>query len=174
MNQFILSLFVIFTVGFVVLYLYLVFRHLEKVKLINLASYIGLGITFFLVLHITILMVYPIKIQEVELPLVILNDNKEVGRGEFLKLQVHIKKFIDKESIVHPSIICENGYYYVYPSITSNLPMGEQTFTVANIYQIPLNAPINECKVRATDHFQLNIFRGISYVQESEEFRIIE
>jgi hypothetical protein len=174
MSTFILSLFVSLVAAFSIWYLYLIIRHQEKAKLINYASYVGLGIAFFMVIHLTALMVYPTKVQEVELPLVILNDNKEVRRGEFLKLQVHIKKYVDKESTIHPSIICENGYYYVYPSITSNMPIGEQTFTVANIYQIPLDAPTGECIVRATDHFQLNIFRGISYVQESEEFTINE
>jgi hypothetical protein len=174
MNQFILTLFVIFIVAFSIWFLYLIIRHRERANLINYASYVGLGIAFFMVIHLTILMVYPFKVQDTELPLMVSNENKEVSRGEFLKLQIHIKKYVDKESTVSPSIICENGYYYLYPSVTSNMPMGEQTFTVANIYQIPLDAPLDECRVRATDRFQLNIFRGISYVQESEEFRIIE
>jgi len=174
MNQIILSLFIIFIVGFSIFYLYLILRKREKANLINFASYVGLGIAFFMVIHLIVLMIYPFKIQDTELPLKMVNANQEVRRGEFLKLQVHIKKYVDKESTVSPSIICENGYYYLYPSVTSNMPMGEQTFTVANIYQIPLDAPLDECRVRATDRFQLNIFRGISYVQESEEFRIIE
>jgi hypothetical protein len=118
------------------------------------------------------LMVYPVKVQETELPLKV--ENTEVRRGEYLRLQVHIRKYVDKESAVSPAIICDNGYYYVYPNVTSNMPMGEQTFTVANIYLIPLDAPLGKCIVRATDHFQLNIFRGINFIQESEDFTIIE
>ena len=169
-----LTLFVLFTSGFAIFYLYLVLRHQEKVKLLNFASYVGLGIAFFLVIHLTALMAFPFNIQEVELPLTILNENKEVRRGEFLKLQVHIKKYIDKPSVVSPTIICENGYYYVYPNVTSNMPIGEQTFIVSNIYQIPQDAPLGECVVRATDSFKLNIFRENTTVQESEEFKVIE
>lgn len=174
MNNLMLTLFVLFIIGFAIFYLYLVLRHREKVKLLNLASYVGLGIAFFLVIHIIILMIFPFKIQVVELPLTILNENKEVRRGEYLKLQVHIKKYIDKPSVISPSILCENGYYYIYPNLTSNMPMGEETFIVSNIYQIPQDAPLGECVVRATDSFKLNIFRENTTVQESEEFKVVE
>jgi len=169
-----LTLFALFISGFAIFYLYLVLRHREKAKLLNFASYVGLGIAFFLVIHLTVLMVYPTKIQEVELPLTILNENKEVRRGEFLKLQIHIKKYIDNPSVVSPTILCENGYYYVYPNVTSNMPMGEQIFIVSNIYQIPIDAPIGVCVVRATDSFKLNIFRENTTVQESEQFKVVE
>jgi len=174
MNQFILTLFVIFIVAFSIWFLYLIIRHRERANLINYASYVGLGIAFFMVIHLTILMVYPFKVQDTELPLMVSNENKEVSRGEFLKLQIHIKKYVDLSSTISPSIICENGFYYVFPNVTSNMPIGEQTFTVSNIFKIPLEAPLSECKVRATDRFRLNLFRSITTVQESEEFRIIE
>ena len=174
MNQSILILFAVSVMAFSIFYLYLIIRKGQSATLINYASYVGLGIAFFMVIHLIVLMIYPFKIQETKLPLTVANDNREVRRGEFLKLQVHIKKYVDSASRISPTIICENGYYFVYPSVTSNMPMGEQTFTVANIYQIPIDAPIGECIVRATDHFKLNLFRSVNFVQESEEFRIIE
>jgi|WetSurSiteA1Bulk_404760.scaffolds.fasta_scaffold12101_3 hypothetical protein len=174
MNQFVLSLFVILVVGFAIFYLFLIMRKKKRADLINFASYIGLGIAFFVVLHVIILMVYPFKIQDVEEPLKVVNPNNEVKRGEFLQLQIHINKYVDLPSVVSPSIICENGYYYIYPDLTSNLPIGEQTFTVANIFKIPMEAPLSECRVRVTDRFQLNIFRSNTTANESDEFRIIE
>jgi hypothetical protein len=174
MPQVFLTLFIILIVGFSILYLYLVLRHQEKVKLLNFASYVGLGIAFFMVLHLIILMVYPIKIQEVEVPLTVTNPNKEVKRGDYLTLQIHIKKYVDEPSIVSPTIICDSGFYYVYQNITSNLPIGEQTFTVPNVFLIPENIPLDTCRVRNTDTFKLNLFRSVSSVQESEDFKVIE
>jgi hypothetical protein len=175
MSYFWITLFLLTLIVFSGIYLWLVMRHREKVKLINAASYIILGTAFFIILHIIGLMLFPVKIQEVEYPVKVLNPNHEVRRGESVVLQVTLKKYVDKPSTIYPNILCNNGYYYTYPERKSNVPMGEQTIVIANNYTIAPDAPIGSvCKTRSTDVFNLNIFRDKTFVHESEEFTIIE
>ena len=156
-------------------YLYLVWRHQEKQNLINVMSYIILGVAFFIILHVIGLMVFPINVQEVKYPIRVLNENHEVRRGETVKLLVEMKKYVDLPSEVYPTILCEDGWYSTFQSRYSNVPMGEQKLILDGVYQIPFNAPVGVvCKTRATDVFKLNIFREVRFIHESEPFTIIE
>lgn len=127
-----------------------------------------------MVIHITSLMIFPTKIQEVEQPTRVLNPNKEVRRGEPLIIQFHIKKYINYGSTVYPSIVCDDGTYFTFPERKSNVPPGEGTYTLSNAYIIPANAPLTYCRTRATDVFKLNILREKTYILESEKFKVIE
>jgi hypothetical protein len=169
-----LALFIVSIFTFLVVYIYVSIRHREKIKLLNLMAWVGIGIAFFMVIHITTLMIFPTKIQEVSLPIKILNENKEAKRGEPLIIQFHIKKYVNYGSTIYPSIICDDGSYFTFPVRQSNVPPGEGTYTVSNAYYIPENAPFTYCHTRATDVFELNILRKKTYILESEKFKVIE
>jgi hypothetical protein len=174
MPQFWMGLFVLLMVVFAGLYIWIALRHRDRVSLLSLASWIALGIAFFMVFHVITLMVYPAKIQEVDHPIKILNPNHQVKRGEYLILQIHVKKYIDKGSTIYPSILCQDGTYITYPSRESNVPIGEGTYTLSNAFQIPADAPFTTCHTRSTDVFKINIFREKSFIHQSEDFQIIE
>lgn len=156
-------------------YVFLILRHREKANLINFLSYLILGVAFFIVFHIIALMVHPFKIQEIDQPIPVLNPNHEIKRGESVILKPHVKKYVDKGSMIYPSLLCDDGYYTTYPTRASNLPMGEQEVIITSAYSIPMDAPIGAtCHTRATDIFTLNLFRSVSFILESEPFKIIE
>lgn len=167
----------VFTVSillFLVVYLWAVFRHKEKVKFLEAASWIALGIAFFMVLHIIGLMIFPIKIQEIDLPMKILNPNYQVRRGEPLTLQYHIVKYVQLPSTVYPAFLCDGGYYATFPERVSNVPVGEGTYTVKTNYVIPADAPSDTCHISSTDVFQINVLRKKTYFLTSEDFTIID
>jgi hypothetical protein len=168
------ALFIILVILFIIIYIYLVMRHHEKVEILQLASWVALGIAFFMIMHIIILMIYPTKIQEIDQPMKILNPNHEVRRGEPLTIQYHIKKYVALPSTVYPAILCNNGSYMVFPERVSNVPVGEGTFTVTTGYVIPDWAPSDTCHVSSTDVFAVNVFRKKIYKLESENFNIID
>ena len=175
MSYFWIILFLVTLIVFTGVYIWLVMKHRERVKLINAASYAILGAAFFVILHIIGLMVFPVKVQEVRYPVSVLNTNHEVKRGESVILEVKLKKYVDSPSTLYPSVICTNGYYYTYPERKSNVPIGDQTIIIANAFPIASDAPVGSiCKTRSTDVFSLNIFRDKTFVHESEEFTIIE
>ena len=139
------------------------------------ASWIALGVAFFVVFHILALMLLPIKVQDVETPIKVLNPNHQVRRGEFLVLQLHLKKYVDHGSTVYPAILCDDGTYITYPERKSNVPEGEGTYIISNVYLIPMYIhPNTICTTRATDDFKLNILRDKQYIYESEPFTVIE
>jgi hypothetical protein len=169
------ALFIISVVLFIIIYIYLVMRHGEKVQVLQIASWIALGIAFFMIMHVIFLMVYPTKIQEVDQPMKILNPNYEVRRGEPLTIQYHIRKYAALPSTLYPAILCTNGVYMTFPSRVSNVPVGEGTFIVNTPYVIPDWVPLNSnCKISTTDIFTVNVLRQKIYKLESENFTIIK
>jgi hypothetical protein len=168
------GLFIFLIILFSTIYIWLALRHHDKVNLLSISSWVALGIAFFMVIHITGLMLYPVKIQEVDQPVKVLNPNHQVKRGEFVILQVNLKKYIDKGSTLFPAILCQDGTYLNFPERKSNLPEGEGVYILSSQYQIPLDAPLSICHTTATDVFKLNLFREKSFIHQSEDFQIIE
>lgn len=174
MSIFWMGLFLFSVCLFAGVYIYIAIRKRDRVDLLNVASWVALGIAFFLIIHIIGLMIYPFKIQEVDQPVKVLNENHQVKRGESPILQAHIKKYVSIGSTIYPAILCDDGTYITYPERASNVPEGEGTYTLPNLYPVPLDTPLTTCHTIATDVFQLNIFRSKTFIHHSEGFQIIE
>jgi hypothetical protein len=168
-------IFVASLILFLGVYFWMAIRHRDRVNLLSVASWVALGVAFFIIIHIIGLMIFPTKIQEVDQPIKIMNQNHEVKRGESLILKIHIKKYESVPSTVYPSILCDSGEYFLFPSRASNVPVGEFDFIVNDAYPIPYDVPIGAtCHTRSTDVFQINVLRKKTYVYESEPFKIIQ
>lgn len=173
MNSLWIIIFLVSIIFFLGIYFFTIFRHRDGVNLLSLLSWVIIGIAFFIIIHIVGLMIFPIKIQETDEPIKIMNQNHQVKRGEFLILKIHIKKYEPYPSMIYPSIICDDGSYLVLPWRYSNVPVGEYDFIVSDVYRIPLETPLGICKTRSTDVFRINLLREKTFVHESESFEII-
>ena len=146
----------------------------DKNRYINLFFTIGLLFSFLFVFHILSKLIFPLKVQEVELPLKILNENRQVEIGDYLIIEINTIKYVNQPSVVQATILCEDGSFYNYSPITSNAPKGEQKLVVKNAIRIPNEAhPAQNCQLFVIDTFRLNSLRTFEQHQYSEFFDII-
>lgn len=115
---------------------------------------------------------YPITY--VEQPIKILNENKQIARGEPIIMELHIVKSNNYGFSSSSTILCDDGRLFTLASRGVNLPNGEYTI-VSRSYAVPITASVGTtCKFKFTNNYKVNPIRSKPIVWESEDFKIIK
>ncbi len=117
---------------------------------------------------------YPYKTAEIEIPIQILNENKQVKIGEPILMRV----VIDKQSDLTPEgsvyLRCSDGSIVELQSSVVNRPPGKYE-TVVSKYRMPERAIVGSmCTFNFRNVYQVNPIREIVKDWYSEEFQIIK
>jgi hypothetical protein len=100
----------------------------------------------------------------------VLNENKEVKRGELLQYQIRVCKYAEEEAETVTSFV--DGLIFVSDKFTTNKDTG-CTDTIQSIV-VPEVLPVGEYKYRISLTYQLNPIRRENFAIETEPFLVIK
>lgn len=120
------------------------------------------------ILAVLTMIVYPYRIIEFKTPFEV--ENKIIERGNFLKYTFDYCKYTDEVPEVKREYI--DGIIFISASTRANVVKGCNTVVVSE--PIPETLPAGEYKMRITVTYHPNLLREITYVNETETFKVIE
>jgi len=141
-------------------------------RLPHAISYITLALTLFLILLMGYWTFYPYKTFEyVGEKSLIMNKDKKVKAGDFLRVQTNLEHFTDGVTvIVSPQII--DGTVVNFPDFHYITRKGKQVFERS--FEIPDYLPSGIYHIEIQSHIKVNPIRTINIIRLSEDFTIIE
>ena len=113
---------------------------------------------------------------DVKTPILVLNENNEVGEDRRLKLEFEFSKFTDVNPDVSRNIICvDDTVHFVRQNPTSGVTRPIGTFTARPVYHLEETVPTDtECFFEFTNEYQVNPIRQVTKRWFSEPFIIKE
>lgn len=136
----------------------------------------GMGMFAFFTLQFTYWQFFPYQTAEVVEPIKVLNENKQVVKGDLLRLEISFNKESDYTPIVTRNIICSNetAFFAQSTSIGGNTrPQGQ--FTTIGEFGLDANVPLNTpCYFEFKNSYAVNPVRTITKDWRSETFTVVE
>lgn len=119
---------------------------------------------------------FPYQTADIAEPMIVLNENKTIKRGEELMLEFTFTKYTDVSPEVSRNISClDDSVHFpiTQPIVGSARPVG--TFTARPTYELPVSVPADTlCFFQFTNVYEVNPIRNIVKVWRSESFIIEE
>ena len=115
---------------------------------------------------------YPFKIIELVQPYRVLNENKEVFRGDRLIYEVEYTKFYDTPATIYRNIICDDDNLVTLAPQKSNVPAGSHKI-VRNDVVIPEKTSRSNCYLEVVLDYDWHKLRNIRYTFRTESFKVI-
>jgi hypothetical protein len=113
---------------------------------------------------------FPTKVVEFQDEVMpVLNENKEVKRGELLQYQIRVCKYVEEEAETITSFV--DGLIFVSDKFTTNKATG-CTDKVQSVV-VPEVLPVGEYRYRISLTYQLNPIRRENFAIETEPFLVI-
>jgi hypothetical protein len=127
-----------------------------------------------IVLTVLVWTIYPYKTADIQVPIEVLNKNKQVRVGEPIEMKLKIKKYTDITPKGAVYLRCNDGQVIELPSAVTNRPPGEYE-TVVDKYRVPERAVVGtKCTFNFRNAYQVNPIREIVKDWYSEEFEVIK
>lgn len=118
--------------------------------------------------------VYPYKTADIQVPIEILNENKQVRVGEPIQMKLVYTKYIDNLPKGDVYLKCSDGSIIELQANTANRPAGSYV-VVVDKYRIPDRAiEGTKCRFNFRNTYQVNPIREIVKDWYSEEFEVIK
>lgn len=138
-------------------------------KYIHYSFYIIILLAFFLEIYFLYYLLWPFKFLEFSTP-----QSKiltpVVRRGDYVKWQADFTKYTNITAKVSRQLM--NTYVYYYADETGSFPRGHQTAIVS--VKIPDYISAGEYFIRNIYSYKINSLRTITYIQETEKFKVVE
>ena len=106
---------------------------------------------------------------EIEQPLIVLNQNKEVKQGEILEYLCVFNKNTDIKPRINRRLI--DGIVYAFPQTRPTNPVGANNFTCTA--EIPHSIPVGTYVLDTSACYQMNPIREVCVDFTTEEFTVI-
>ena len=117
---------------------------------------------------------YPYNVIEYKQPFEILNEDRQVARGEKLVFRVEYEKFMDIDATASTNITCQDGNLVTISAPTSSrFPIGKGDFVMDEV-KIPMKTSLDMCKFNLQLHYHPNLIREVILNLETEWFEVIE
>ena len=140
-------------------------------KLFYIAAWIAIILFGIMLLIVMFWLVYPYKTIEFKQPFQVMNENKEVKRGEDLVYVIDFVKYGNHTGHVTRDIICQDNRVTLEGNV-SNVPPGSGVREAR--VNVPEKTSLGECKYRSTITYQVNPIRNVIVRLESEPFIVVE
>jgi hypothetical protein len=115
-------------------------------------------------------LIFPTKVIEFQDEVMpVLNENKEVKRGELLQYQIRVCKYVEEEAETVTSFV--DGLIFVSDKFTTNKKTGCAD-TIQSVV-VPEVLPIGEYRYRVSLTYQLNPIRRENFAIETEPFLVV-
>jgi hypothetical protein len=143
----------------------------QKLRIVNLISFLTLFVVFLMVLVIGYWELYPYNpIEFKNVPFQILNENKIVKQGDRARYLVSSCKNTKEVPIVTKKFI--DGVIYETTSQPGVIPLGCQN-TIMDVY-VPKAIPTGTYKVQIIAQFKVNPIRTITVISNTESFNVVK
>ena len=137
-----------------------------------IASMLVLLMAFLLMGYVTYLMFEPFHEPLVVEPFPVLNENKEVVRGELLYYTIQLTKYQDIPVSSFKSIVCADGNLVTLAFAQTSLPLG--THKLDTNVRIPEKTSLGECYLHFETTFHVNKLKDVHRERNTEVFYVIE
>ena len=118
--------------------------------------------------------IFPYQVSDVEVPVKILNKDKQIRIGEQIEMELIVSKPNDLKPEGTVFITCNDGNLVTMNSMTANLPKGDYR-VVNNRYTLPPKVAVGTtCQFNFRNVYQVNPIRDITKDWYSEEFTVIK
>ena len=118
--------------------------------------------------------VFPYQVSDVQEPIKILNENKQIKIGEPIEMELIVNKPTDIKPIGSVYITCDDGNLVTMNSSVTNLPVGKYT-VINNRYLLPPKVMVGaKCQFNFRNVYQVNPIRDITREWNSESFEVIK
>jgi hypothetical protein len=142
-------------------------------KTVNKIATALLLVMFTALVSIITYLVYPVNIISVVQPYKVLNENKEVVRGEKLVYEVEYTKHTDTPAVIYRNVVCDDGNLVTLSPVDSNVPRGEHKIVRSDVV-IPGKTSLGMCKLSIVLDYEWSHIRDIRYNFETESFKVIK
>lgn len=106
---------------------------------------------------------------EIESPLIVLNEDKTVVAGEFLRYSCVFQKNTPIKPTIHRRLI--DGIVYSFPNSRPTNPVGSNNLVCS--LEIPASIPAGDYILDTSACYQMNPIREVCVDYQTEEFKII-
>ena len=131
-----------------------------------------IGAFVYVFLLIVYWQVFPYRTADVGEPMLVLNEDKEIKRGEMLKIELTFTKYTNVTPEVSRNVFCLDDSVHFpqsQPVTGTARPVG--TFTARPVYDLPDTVPSDVlCFFQFTNEYEVNPIRTITKVWRSESF----
>jgi hypothetical protein len=141
-------------------------------KYLQAFTWIVLATALVLMLYFFYMAFWPFKMIEFDGQMKVLNEDKQVQRGDNLMINVKFHKFMDVSGEVTRDIRCGDGNRITLSPITSNAPVGENDVMFG--VPIPEKTSLGFCTYNNFATYQVNPHRVITTEIASEPFEVID
>ena len=118
--------------------------------------------------------VSPYQVSDVQEPIKILNENKQIKIGEPIEMELIVNKPTDIKPVGSVYITCDDGNLVTMNSSVTNLPVGKYT-VINNRYLLPPKVMVGaKCQFNFRNVYQVNPIRDITREWNSEYFEVIK
>ena len=113
---------------------------------------------------------------DVVTPMIVLNENNEVGSDRLLRLEFEFTKYTEVAPKVSRNVICvDDTVHFVVSNGAGGVARPVGTFTARPVYMLDNTVPYNtECYFEFTNEYQVNPIRTITKTWFSEPFMVKE
>lgn len=144
---------------------------MTKHKKWNLAAWIAMGLTVFLLTLLLYWSILPLK-PILEIPgnkLNVVNKNNEVKAGENLMLQYHVCK--RGNGVANITRYLEDAQIITLSDLNSKFPAGCHDYTIP--VMIPVNTPTDNYTFHAQITYQVSPIKSVTYEFHTDKFKVI-
>jgi hypothetical protein len=116
----------------------------------------------------------PYEVSEVQVPIKILNENKEIPVNDNIIMELEVNKPNDRPvATASRSIVCDDGNLITLAPSVNNLPVGEYTIVNDTFVLPPKTRPGAKCSFVFVNTYKVNPIREITKTWTSEEFLVL-
>jgi hypothetical protein len=149
--------------------------YIPKYTRLALTNFV-IGVLVFLIGQFIYWQVFPYQTADIETPMVVLNENKEVRVGGELRLFLEINKQSEYTPTVSRNIVCDDrSVHFVQSTQTGGTARPQGVYTASPVFIVPTDLPVGAtCEFEFQNDYPVNPVRTITKKWRSEPFTIIE
>jgi len=131
------------------------------------------GVALYFAGTIMVWSFYPYSTAEIQTPIKVLNENKEVAINGVIIMELNIDKRTDVFPDVTRNVICDSGRTYQVPNNQVTAPRPKGTYVSTVKFDMADTLLVGEhCFFRFTNDYKVNPIRSIVKTWDSEIFTI--
>lgn len=141
-------------------------------KILYYFSTLTILLAFVLMGYVGYLMFKPFHEPVVVQPFQILNENKEVHRGEVLQYEAELEKFQDVIVTSYKNIVCKDGNLVTLANFSdTRVPVGRHKVTGEQV--IPHKTSLGECKLTIDVTYHVSRLKDVHRHRETDWFFVL-
>lgn len=119
-------------------------------------------------------MTYPYKVANIQVPIQILNEHKQIAPGETIRMFIILDKYQDIKPSVDTFVICDDQSTFALDGKGKARPVGHFEYIVTD-YTLSLGAKAGAtCSFHFKNTYQVNPLKTITKNWYSEDFKVEE